>query len=256
LEPDQGSLKQPGAAQLACPPAELGCHGVCKGGLRFASPGTPRATPTLAGDTRSLDRPWSGGIVRFGLTRLLLVSATAALLCWVTLSGASTSVPSERAMFARQVAHSDAVVVGTVVSTTELAPEWWPDSESTRHENRVSSLLIEEVLFGPFEAGDTLLAVWTDLEESGVSPAEQTLELTDWTGTPALWLVGSCGPMWVVSEPAALSEPSDLELLLSRLRYPPFYASKYWGLQPESAERKLGVTEEWLDKQVKARASE
>jgi hypothetical protein len=37
-------------------PTVSGVTGVCKGGgFRFASPATPRATLTLAGDTRSLD---------------------------------------------------------------------------------------------------------------------------------------------------------------------------------------------------------
>jgi hypothetical protein len=39
-------------AYLAYAPDELGCHVVCKGGVRFASAGTPRATLTPAADTR------------------------------------------------------------------------------------------------------------------------------------------------------------------------------------------------------------
>jgi hypothetical protein len=165
-------------------------------------------------------------------------------------------MPPEECTFTKRLVRSEALVVGTVTGTDTLPTDWSPGYRSVLPENRVSHLLVEEAVFGPSEAGDTLRVMWTDLADYDIVLAGPDLNLDAWEGERALWLVGTRDSTWRAYSPTLMSRTWELENRLSWIRDPPFCSRLSVGTLSESERLKLSKTEDWLVRQVQVQARE
>lgn len=194
--------------------------------------------------------------VRTALAVALALATTLA----APASGAASALP-EACLFRIRVAWCEATVTGVITDTAVI-----PVTRRDLAPNRISRLVVDEVVFGPCQAGDTLQVVWTACEAVGVDSGVPPAAVDTWTGARMLWLLQLQDDKWAPLDPVPLADrdPEVLRERLSWLRHPAPCDSLIAGSEavppgPPLSEAvhvssKLGCLADWIERSLEQSA--